>query len=214
MTDLSGIESNKVFRSGVLPAAPYYYISTHLDLAGVFVPDTGSTTLYFNKDNNYNYLDPLQSAEYFNFYPIDDNAVIGEVVAFSNPDIADPLLQYRFNIGGALDLESPVVDTWGGKTGFNPGLLDVNDISNASICYFGHEGGSSVNQNGKYLAVTISQIAVPLNLAQQKKKEEEAAKASKRPRRKELRQTRQVVPGQTIASGILHVVVKVYPKFQ
>jgi hypothetical protein len=212
MTDLSGIESNKVFKTGVLSAPPYYYISAHLNLSGLAVPEAG-VTLYFNKDNNYDYLDPLKSADYANYYPIDSSSVIGEVVAFSNPDVDDAKLQFRFDIGGALDLNSSVSETWGGKTGFTPGLLDANDIANGSICYFGHEGGDVSNQEGKYLAVTINSVPVPsLNLVAQQNVEE--LQLPKRARRKDLKQLRQVVVGETIASGILHVVLKIYPKFQ
>jgi hypothetical protein len=61
--------------------------------------------------------------------------------------------------------------------------------------------------------VTINSVPVPsLNLVAQQNVEE--LQLPKRARRKDLKQLRQVVVGETIASGILHVVLKIYPKFQ
>lgn len=209
MTDLSGIESNKVFRTGAASGAPYYYIDAYLDVSHVSVPqETGEITLYFNKDNNYDYLDPLKSATYSGFYPIESNAVIGEVAVYSNPDVVASLSGVLFNVGGAVDLSSPVTETWGGKTGYTSGLLTPADINSGSICYFGHEGADVLLQEGKFLAVTISGSvlqSVQADAGRSKKAQRALRKGTRAPR---------LVADPSFSSGVLHVVVKVYPKFQ
>lgn len=239
MTDLSGIGSNKTFKTGVLPGAPYYYISAHLDLSNVVVPAQGSITYYFNKDNSLGYLlTPLSLGvgydEYHKFHLIDSNSVIGEVVVYSNPDLVAgsgilPGNGLRFRVGGALDTVSPVEagDEWAGETGFSSGPVTIADVNTGSVCYFGHEGGGST-EDKQYLAVSIYQEDVEAPQAPVP----EAAPAPEAPadeespvvvvdesrslraaRKAKDRSVRQVV-SPSIASGSLHVVVKVYPKYQ
>jgi hypothetical protein len=234
MTDLSGIGSNKTFKTGLAPGAPYYYISAHLDLSGVIVP-SGGITYYFNKDNNLGYLlTPFTAGvgyeDYHKFHMIDENAVIGEVVLYSNPDLVEGTIPVgdalKLRVGGALDTSSPVLapDTWGGVTGFVPGLVGVSDVNTASVCYFGHEGGG-VAEDKKFLAVSISlEDIIPLAPASgdapapapvDAPEDEPVIVEAPRSQRalKRSRAPRVIVP-PTIASGSLHVVVKVYPKYQ
>lgn len=170
MTDLSGIGSNLTFTTGIPPKAPYYYVSAYLDLSGVKLPDAQNPklTYYFNRDNNLNYLNPLAPA-YNGFHIINDNAVIGDVVVYSNPDLVEEgigALQYE--IGGAIfdpevldpALVDPVSVLWAGPTGFTPGALGKEDISTGVICYYGHEGGHEpgeilITNEKRYLAITI-----------------------------------------------------------
>lgn len=207
MTDLSGIESNKVSRSAIVPGAPYYYINASLDISLLAVEAGSSVTLYFNKDNNYDYLDTILGQTYTGFYPLEDNSVIGEVVVYSNPDVVPAVSGMLFNVGGAASLTTPVIDTWGGKTGYSAGLLDADDINSGSICYYGHEGANFSLAEGKFLAVTISRPAALLSQS-----ELQARAKSKKSLRKG-RAVRQVVD-PAVTSGVIHVVVKVYPKFQ
>lgn len=171
MTDLSGIGSNLTFTNGIPPKAPYYYITAHLDLSGVYIGENESLTYYFNKDNNLSYLDSLVSPNYHNFHLIDSNAVIGDVVLYSNPDLVlGESAALLFDVGGAVfdpavvqpALVDPVSAVWGGPTGFSSGSVSAADINTGVICYYGHEGGhdpsahdSDVNEH-RYLAVTIS----------------------------------------------------------
>lgn len=234
MTDLSGIGSNKTFKTGLAPGAPYYYISAHLDLSGAIVPEEGSLTYYFNKDNNLGYLiTPLTAGlgyeQYHKFHMIDENAVIGEVVLYSNPDLVAGTVpagyQVVFRVGGALDTVSDVLasDTWGGPTGFSAGLVNSDDINTGSVCYFGHEGGGD-GEDKKYLAISMSLEEVGDAPAPAPEAAPEAAPAEEpvvivdeNPRSlraaKKARALRQVIP-PSIASGSVHVVVKVYPKYQ
>jgi hypothetical protein len=150
---------NKTFQAVSTGNELYYYIRAHLDLTGLY---TGSITssnpyiIYFNKENNYNYLDTTLHPnidEYGGFYPIDDNSVIGEVTVYANPDLeyTGLLDELSFDIGGAykpsiaLDT-SPVdaterqsLDVWGGPTGNTPGSITVNQLEDAQICYYGRE---------------------------------------------------------------------------
>jgi hypothetical protein len=190
MTDLSGIGSNLTFTNGIPPKAPYYYVTAHLDLSGVYLGDNESLTYYFNKDNNLSYLDSLVTPNYHNFHLIDSNAVIGDVVLYSNPDLVlGENAALLFDVGGAVfdpdvvqpALVDPVSALWGGSTGFSSGSVTAADINTGVICYYGHEGGhdpaehkSDVNDH-RYLAVTIKYDGDLLA----KKVEDEKADASK-----------------------------------
>ena len=232
MTDLSGIGSNKTFKTSLAPNAPYYYISTHLDLSGVVVPSEG-ITYYFNKDNNLGYmltsLTPgIGYEDYHKFHMIDENAVIGEVVIFSNPDLVEGTVtvgkEIKFRIGGAETTTDPVLapDTWGGITGFFPGLVGVSDVNTGSICYFGHEGGG-LAEDKKFLAVTITEELIPgapipdAPIVDDSTPVEDDPVIVDAPRalrtQKKAKSVRVVVP-PTIASGSLNVVIKVFPKYQ
>jgi len=79
--NLSGYGDNLVYRNNIASADPYYYISTQLDLSG---QSASNGIFYFNKDNNFSY---LVSRDYAGFHKIDTNSVIGEVVAFSSPEM-------------------------------------------------------------------------------------------------------------------------------
>jgi hypothetical protein len=234
MTDLSGIGSNKTFKTGLAPGAPYYYISAHLDLSGIIVPQ-GGITYYFNKDNNLGYmLTPLTPGigyeEYRKFHMIDENAVIGEVVLYSNPDLIQgnvtPGFQLAFKVGGAESTvdEVNVLDVWGGPTGFTPEKVNVADVNTGSVCYFGHDGGG-VAQDKKFLAVTIFEDAILLaepesEIFQNGSDEpviipdEPVVVESRSVRGTRRNKNVRVIALPSISSGSLHVVVKVYPKYQ
>jgi hypothetical protein len=215
MTDLSGIDSNKVFRNALPPSAPYYYIRASLDLAGLVLDEPNEDievphiTLYFNRDNNYDYLDPKN--DYHGFHVIESNGVIGDVVVYSNSDLVSNKV-LEFEVGGAVDVESPVSVVWGGQTGFVSGGLNVNDINNGQVCYYGHEGGHRLSADNpdsnlrRYLAVTIydnSQVNAP------NEPEVESVRSLYKSRRQRL--LRQL-EDYAVDSGALHVIVKVYPK--
>jgi hypothetical protein len=240
MTDLSGIGSNKTFKTGLAPGAPYYYISAHLDLSGAIVPEQGSLTYYFNKDNSLGYLlTPLTPGlgyeQYHKFHMIDENAVIGEVVLYSNPDLVEGTIpsgyELKYRVGGALDTTSAVLtpDTWGGPTGFSADAVNSADINTGSVCYFGHEGGGE-DEDKKYLAISLSleELVDPENpLVPNAAPSESSAMipegeapviiVDENPRSlraaKKAKALRQVIP-PSIASGSVYVVVKVYPKYQ
>lgn len=90
MSNVSGIGDNKTYRGSLPPREPYYYIQAHLDLAGKKANDT---FFYFNKENNFNYLNTAVTAypdpaNYRGYYTIDTNALIGEVTVYANSDLA------------------------------------------------------------------------------------------------------------------------------
>ena len=233
MTDLSGIANNKTFKTGLVPNAPYYYISAHLDLSGVVIPSEG-ITYYFNKDNNMEYLlTPFTTGigyeDYHKFHMIDENAVIGEVVLYSNPDLVQGTVsvgkELKFRVGGAETTSDPVLafDTWGGLTGFAPGLVGIPDINTGVVCYFGHEGGG-VMENKKYLAVTLTQeligtltdepIFIPEIEPNPSDDEPLILDAPRALRKlKKTKSSRVVVP-PSITSGSIDIIVKVCSKYQ
>ena len=154
--NLSGSQYNKAFQSVSTGNEPYYYISAHLDLTGLYTGAISSSNpyiVYFNKENNYNYLLESNPDEYGGFYPIDDNSVIGEVTVYANPDLeyTGLLNELAFYVGGvfkpsvALDT-SPVdavfrqsIDSWGGPTGNVSGPITVAELEDAQVCHYGRE---------------------------------------------------------------------------
>lgn len=181
MTDLSGIGSNLTFTNGVPPQAPYYYITAHLDLTDVKLPATQTQrlTYYFNKDNNLSYLDSTVSPNYHNFHMISSNAVIGDVVLYSNSDLVEgsgaPGNGVGYEVGGAdLDetklqpeVANPVVALWSGPTGYTKGQVNTDDINTGVICFYGHEGGHDPDVHDddvdtyRYLALTLKPYVSP-----------------------------------------------------
>lgn len=217
MSDLSGIDSNKVFKNALLPSPPYYYVNAYLDLAGLVLEenelfnDAPNITLYFNRDNNYNYLDPKN--DYHGFHVIESTSVIGDVVVYSNSELVSSN-DLSFLVGGAVDTSSPVSVNWGGQTGFTSGALNVDDINNGQICYYGHEGGHKLTVDDpdsnlrRYLAVTI--IDNGLNALNNSAEEDESVRSKHKARRSKLLRQLQ---NYAVDSGVLHVTVKVYPKY-
>jgi hypothetical protein len=155
----SGYPYNKTFQAISTGSEPYYYISAQLDLTGLYTGGPSSSNpyiVYFNQENNYNYLDTSLYSDpdnYRGFYPIDDNSIIGEVVVYANPDLeySGLLNNVGFIVGGAykpsiaLDT-SPVnaferqsLDVWGGPTGNTPGVINASEIEDAQDCRYGRE---------------------------------------------------------------------------
>lgn len=176
--DLSGIGSNLTFTNGVPPAAPYYYITTHLDLSGVKLPDNNDPelTYYFTRDNNLSYLNT--DVPYYGWHTIDANAVIGDVVMYTNPDLVESQT-LNYSVGGAIfdpavlapELVDPVSVIWGGRTGFSAGPVDSNDLKTGVVCFYGHEGGHipsepEILHDRRHLAITIQTGPAPTQAEQ------------------------------------------------
>jgi hypothetical protein len=159
--NFTGGQDNKAFRTDVPPQAPYYYISAYLDLKGLHTGqqiETDPYIFYFNRENNFNYLDRRlypSPDNYGGFYMIDENSIIGEVTVYANPSIIyeGDIDDLKFEVGGvykpsiALDeslspadlLISQSMDVWGGPTGYVPGQITVDELENGQVCYYGRE---------------------------------------------------------------------------
>jgi hypothetical protein len=208
------------FSNGIPPKAPYYYISAHLDLSGVHLGQNESLTYYFNGDNSLVYLDSLVSPNYHNYHMIGSNAVIGDVVLYSNPDLVlGEGADLEFDIGGAefdpdnIQPESaaPVEAVWAGPTGFASGPVNAADINTGVVCFYGHEGGhdplahASDVDKYRYLAVSIhtGRGLGNLNNAEEEKKEEsvpESLESSRAVQRKEDAKAQLTKNGKVLAS--------------
>lgn len=159
--NFTGGQDNKAFRTDIPPQAPYYYISAYLDLTGLHTGGSAETDpyiFYFNRENNFNYLDRRlypSPDNYGGFYMIDENSVIGEVTVYANPSIIyeGDIDDLKFEVGGvyrpsiALDeslspadlLIAQSMDVWGGPTGNVPGEITVDELENGQVCYYGRE---------------------------------------------------------------------------
>lgn len=89
MSNMSGIPDNKTFRSIIAPGELYSYIRAKLDLSGQLANDN---VLYFNAENLLAYQNTHVFAypnpnSYPKYHKIDQNVLIGEVVASSSPDM-------------------------------------------------------------------------------------------------------------------------------
>jgi len=192
MSNISGVEDNRVFRANNQKGDLYYYIDAQLNLAEVIPAsaDQAYTVFYFNKENNLNYLKYSNIDTYPSYIKLEPNVVIGEVVTYVNPDgVVDDNL--NFEIGGILKpsvamnyAEIPAnddIDLWGGPTGNVPGTLYFSSPGNVQDGQICHTNRSPEDIDLKYLGIIVrndsSSQAFPLN-------------------------------------ANIHVVIKVYPKFQ
>lgn len=160
--NFSGFGINKVFKTGVDPKKPYYYISASLDLTGA----VQGGTYYFNTDNNFNY---SNVRDYSNFITIDENCVIAEVCVYSDPEIVissdaeDAGYEPYFAIGGSKGpVEGPqdpvqvwwaapapsgswsppyTIDSGDPNPFYNGFPLSIDEVNQGPVNYFGHEGG-------------------------------------------------------------------------
>jgi hypothetical protein len=208
---LSGLESNKVFKTGSLPAPPYYYVSASLDLTGAVY----GGTYYFNFDNNYEY---ASVRDYSNYVVADENVIISEVVVYTNQDVvAVDSENLDIAIGGAAhpSVGGGVQIKWAAPSGNAPGMggnFTESDLNAGSVHLFGHEGGhhpyDQPNSNTyKFLALQIVGV--------DNENPEAPRVLSRAERRKAKLQGRALPAGlQAIEEGKITVVLKLYPKFQ
>jgi hypothetical protein len=159
--NFTGGQDNRAFRTDIPAQAPYHYISAYLDLKGLHTGqliETDPYIFYFNRENNFNYLNRAlypSPDNYGGFYMIDENSIIGEVTVYANPSIIyeGDIDDLKFEVGGvykpsiALDeslspadlLISQSMDVWGGPTGNVPGEITVDELENGQVCYYGRE---------------------------------------------------------------------------
>lgn len=221
--DFSGLGNNKTFKAGGDPADPYLYLSGTLDLSGAV--DGG--TYYFNLDNNFDY---ASNPDYGRFIIVDHTSIISEVIVYSNDDLVavDPNNLPTLRIGGAnrQDVVEPYVKVpWGGPSGLLPVAppsfswddLELADVNEGAVNYFGHEGGHfpyfedldsnpDPSNSYRYLAVTVNWE----NAAAASRSLSEEAKQRKK--RLMVRPRSLPVGEKVIQSGNLSVVLKLYPQ--
>jgi hypothetical protein len=199
MSNVSGIEDNRVFRANFEKGELYYYIDAQLNLSGEVIPvyqpsSAGKYRVYyFNVENNLNYLKVPNKDEYSGFIKVEPNAVIGDVVVYLNPDgDIDP--DVRFEIGGIYkpsiemnySLLNDYIDLWAGPTGNVPGEIFAGEAQDAQVCQYNQSPVGFLNSGPyqsspiKYLGLIVyNESGVPVEL-----------------------------------NANIHVVIKVYPKFQ
>jgi hypothetical protein len=175
--NLSGYGINKVFKTGINPAKPYYYITASLDLSNAVY----NGTYYFNYDNDYQY---ANNRDYSRFISVDDNMILSEVVVYTDPDMVeyDAERGVYFSIGGAESVDgkpkNAVKVYWAAPSDigvnnppsephYNGYPLTIDELNDGAVNYYGHEGGHFpyfLNNEGtadtsvkyRYLAVTIT----------------------------------------------------------
>lgn len=188
--------TNRTFRTNLQPERPYYYVTASLDLTGA----RNGETLYFNADNN---LDYLNNRNYAKYHILTQDLIIGDVIVWTDPVIVTNAVTPNgptFDVGGAESLTTPVVVPYGAPIGFGPKVppqfsgapITLSNLNAKTINYFGHsaakfpygETNASVpdtNTNYKYLALTIENSDLPPDTL-------------------------------LIESGTIHVRIRVYPK--
>lgn len=234
MSNVSGIEDNKTFRTGITTKDPYYYINASLDLTGLEVGAAPTNYIYyFNVDNNFDYLSstlyPEGADSYPGFYPIEDNSVIGEIVVYTNPDVqytyggATPA-DLDFEIGGAYlpslaESSLTPMDVWAGPTGNTPGPISGNQLKVAQVCHYGKEPqnpiASPLTESRKFLALNVYVGGLLARSSQRETVLGEVKSVSKvvQSRGKAIKVIRDTLTGDVLTGGKITVVVKVYPKF-
>lgn len=236
------ITSNSTFQTHSTESEPYYYISAYVDLSGLYTGEVDSNKpyiVYFNQDNNYDYLNIERyhsPDEYGGFYLLDDQSVIGDVTVYTSPDLVytGVLSTLQFHIGGAykpsvaLD-PSPVdaihrhsIDIWGGPSGNTPGPILSSQLERAQICHYGREPQvptTVVHEpewgTRKFLALQYSINLDQPRLARSREHRERWIRklTQQRVLRSQFIPKSRVVEDEFI-DGRIYVVLKVYPKFQ
>jgi hypothetical protein len=217
---------NQTFQTSSTENEFYYTISAQLDLTH-FVP---GSILYFNRENNKQYLQSSNPDEYGGFYLLDQHSVIGDVVVYANPDLvySGTLSELEFEIGGAykpsitLD-SSPVniayrqsIDAWGGPTGNNPMPILASQLAQAQICQYGRtpEFPTTVVHEPEWGTRKYLALKCTLNPGQPRltrSPEQQARWMRKRAQMRELLVSRDI---DQLSKGQIYIVIKVYPKFQ
>jgi hypothetical protein len=220
------LNTNQTFQSSSSENEPYYTISAQLDLTQL----GPETIIYFNRENNRQYLNLPNPDEYGGFYTIDQQSVIGEVVVYSNPDLvySGLLSELEFQIGGAykpsVTMDSSIfnithrqsIDIWGGPTGNHPSPITASQLYSAQVCHYGRTPEfptSAVYEPEwgirKYLALKCT-----LNPDQprlQRSPEHQVRWMRKRAQMREWLGSRDL---NQLSKGQIYVVIKVYPKFE
>lgn len=143
--------SKSSLRSNQTPQSPLKIIEASLELNEI----RNGTTLYFNYDNSLKYL--KSKRDYYNYIQIPKETVIDEVTVLTDPvvytytDNSNPM----FSIGGARDLNSPVTVLYAAAnqgTYFRPQyqgeILSTSQLNSNPINYFGHSAAKfPYNQN-------------------------------------------------------------------
>lgn len=171
-------------------------ITASLDITGAKNGDT----FYFNLDDDFDY---LYVRDYYRFIQITKETIVGDVIVKTSPPIV-PMNQTVngpiFTIGGAQNINSPVVVPYAAPSSFGPKVppqfsgapLKVSELNSSPINYFGHSaakfpygqdnnGNPNTQSNYKFLAITITSPDVPVGTI-------------------------------LVESGIVYVSLKVYPK--
>lgn len=159
--NLSGIGINKVYRSGVKPGSPYYYITGSLDLTGA----VEGGTYFFNFDNDFTY---ASSRDYANFIIVDENMIISEVIVYTDPEIDTVDGTTYLAIGGA-DYSDPIDNSvkvwWAAPPAYGPfclasALIDSASRNGSSVCTINTESPHYLSSGQK---VTVTASASILN---------------------------------------------------
>lgn len=220
--NFSGNGNNKVFKVSGDPAAPYYYLSGTLNLAGAVTDGT----YYFNLDNSLEY---AENRDYNRYIMVDENALISEVIVFSDEDIVPVDGEegsLNFLIGGADKmnaLDSSVVIPWAAPAGSAPvappgfvgDAVSWEEVNAGTVNYYGHEGGHfpyfedagspDLSKRYKYLAVTVNKT--PRSLP-----EPEGSGKGVRQKKRVYRGLPEGNP--VVLEGKISVILKIYPKSQ
>lgn len=236
MTDLSGKDANRVFRTNAPSGEPYYYITASMDLTDLEVGE--DYVYYFTQENNFSYLDKKQYAsamDYAGYHMIDQNSTIGEIVVYTSPNVEysyGDIEDLNFYIGGCYNPDvvassyvgGSTMDVWAGPTGNSPSGIGALELTHAQVCYYGQipaepevdDDDASISRKFLALKVDTSRRVVAKDATAS---ESEAAPkvVTKRPKvvkRRKVKNGRQVISsGDALDAGKIYVVVKVYPKF-
>lgn len=92
MTDLSGGGQNKLFK--VMSLEPAQYIVASLPLTGQTFTQNVTTRSYFNRENNWNYINGGQmtsvtpSSTYYQYWQVPKDSILDQVVVYGSSNLA------------------------------------------------------------------------------------------------------------------------------
>lgn len=140
MSNVSGVEDNRVFRATFVKGQEYHYIETQVKL-DLSVANSSVVMKYCTTSDG-------------NYVIVDDHSVIGEVTVYPGNDFESGVLDYT--VGGIYSPESvvlPLLEAWGGPTGNVPGPINASELAVSQICRFGKEIS---DPDKKYLAISVA----------------------------------------------------------
>lgn len=142
MSDLSGIEINKVFKASPRKEELYYSYQAQYTFDQTIA---GSSSIILS----------LTNADRQSII-IDDGVVIAEVVAYGNPTIISTNGDLTFEIGG-IEESNSVVEQWGGPTGNIAGSITESQLAVSQICRYGRQNPQPTK---KFLGLKVTNPSV------------------------------------------------------
>ena len=173
-----------VFKTNLLPGKPYYFIDACLNISEI-LPLKANTPfeilLYFNKENNFNYLSYPEIDSYPHYWTLTkENGVIEDILIYSFPSInqintLENIYLNSIRVGMSVPPSTtngasyPFEDQLTGLTGIDATNIQ-NSLSNVQLDFISQKRSlgrciKQIDPNNKYLCLYLQGFTGPINLS-------------------------------------------------